>query len=271
MQSSTATRQDPLETAGDAGRDGSAVEGDGRTEDRAAKLARLRRTVRAIERGDSGGGRAMPLGVPAIDAALGGTGLPLACLHAVEGTAADGFAAAVAGRLLGSTAGNGSGVVVWCAPAAARARLYPSGLLGLGLDPNRLILVFCHRRAEMLAVMEDALRSGAPALVAAELAGDPDPLTSRRLQLACEAGGVTGLLLLAESGGDHRTAPAAFHSRWRIEPAPMAKSKTMAARWRLALVRNRGGVTGCWDVDWDGATHRFALAAEIGNRASGHR
>ena len=62
-------------------------------------LARLRRVVRSLEEGRIGGRRAMPFGVAAIDTALGGQGLPLACLHAVEGTAADGFAAAVAGRL----------------------------------------------------------------------------------------------------------------------------------------------------------------------------
>jgi protein ImuA len=250
-----------------------------RAEERAATLARLRGVVQAIGQGGSiGGRRAMPMGVPAIDAVLGGDGLPLACLHAVEGAAADGFVAAMAGRLLGSMAANGSGVLVWCVPASARARLYPPGLVGLGLDPGRLIVVLCHRRAEMLAVMEDALRSGAPVLVVGELAGDPDARASRRLQLACEAGGVTGVLLLTDKGcGGHTAAAsvAAFHSRWRIEPVPARataggretpEEKTMTARWRLALVRNRGGMTGCWDVDWDDATHRFALAAEAGNR-----
>ena len=252
-----------------------------RNVDRATALARLRGVVQSIERGGGiGGRRTMPFGVAAIDAALGGDGLPLACLHAVEGAAADGFVAAVAGRLIGPVAAQDAGVaipgvVVWCVPAGARARLYPPGLAGLGLDPGRLIVVLCHRRAEMLAVMEDALRSGAPALVVAELAGDPDAMTSRRLQLACEAGGVTGVLLLADGGCSGRTAGAsvaAFHTRWRIDPAPPQPGegtgaagspgeKTIATRWRLALVRNRGGAGGCWDVDWDDATHRFALAA----------
>ena len=249
--------------------------------DRAGALARLRRAVRAIEEGGIGGRRAMPLGVAAIDAALG-EGLPLACLHAFEGAAADGFAAAVAGRLLDPGAADGPGVpipgvVVWCVPAGARARLYPPGLAGLGLDPGRLIVVLCHRRTELLAVMEDALRSGAPTLVVAELAGDPETMTSRRLQLACEAGGVTGVLLLGENGRDGRTAGAsvaAFHTRWRIEPAPalaetMGKhlgERPMATRWRLSLARNRAGATGCWDVDWDDETHRFALVAPFGDR-----
>jgi protein ImuA len=284
--------QDEFEDAGrDAGRDAGAAPRGDPAEERAATLARLRGVVRAIEGGGSGR-RAIPFGVTEIDAALGGEGLPLACLHAVEGTAADGFVAAVAGRLIGLVAGedrggtapaiSGAGVLVWCVPAGAGARLYPAGLLGLGLDPGRLIVVLCHRRAEMLAVMEDALRSGTPALVIAELAGDPDALTSRRLQLACEAGGVTGVLLLAEERGGGRIAAsvAAFHSRWRIDPRPTEratgregtpKETTIATRWRLSLVRNRGGTTGCWDVDWDDETHRLALVAQIGNGASGNR
>lgn len=239
--------------------------------ERAAVLNRLRHAVRAIERGSLGDRRTLPLGVPAIDAVLGGEGLPLACLHGFEGRAACGFAAALAGRLM-----DPAGVVVWCVPAGARARLYPPGLAALGLDPGRLMVVLCHRRAEMLAVMEDALRSGAAALVVAELAGDPEARASRRLQIACEAGDVTGVLLL--TGNDHRrtagASVAALHTRWRIEPAPSlpkgggegAGERTIAIRWRLALMRNRAGTTGCWDVSWDDKAHRFALAAEIGDR-----
>jgi protein ImuA len=251
-------------------------------------LARLRRHLRGSA--GSGGGAAgprLPLGAAAIDRALGG-GLPTASLHAVAGGGGAGFVAVLAGRL----AARAAGPVLWCLPAGEPAPLYPPGLPALGLDPGRLVAVLCRRPDEALQVMEDALRSGAPAAVVAEIVGEIGLTASRRLQLAAEAGATTGFLLLAaagpvdpcpappadpfpaagcDTGGAVRRAPGprpppgAWRTRWRVRPLPSRPPPPPAAagspgiRWRLALDRNRGGATGEWDVELDGTTHRFAV------------
>ena len=87
-------------------------------------LASLRAAVARIERGPSArDGGVLPLGVAAIDAALEEGGLRAGALHEIAGPAADGFAAALAGRL----AARGGGMVLWCAAGQGQSALHPPG------------------------------------------------------------------------------------------------------------------------------------------------
>ncbi|MEE8445385.1 MAG: hypothetical protein V3S44_08535, partial [Alphaproteobacteria bacterium] len=156
-------------------------------------LKTLRAAVARIERGDTGAARrALPLGVAAIDAALGEGGLCRAALHEIFGAAADGFAALLAGRL----AARDGGAVLWCVARRGGGDLYPPALWAFGLDPSRLVLVRCRGRAGMLSAMEEGLRCSGLAAVLGEADRLPDMIAGRRLQLAAEEGGVTGFLLL---------------------------------------------------------------------------
>jgi protein ImuA len=116
------------------------------------------------------------------------------------------------------------GPVVWIRPDWAPERLNAAGLQPLA-DPSRLILVLAPRDDSLLWAAEEALRSGAAALVIAELLAPPALTPTRRLHLAAETGaeaarrdGVTaplGLILLPGTGGAQ-----GVESRWHLSPAP---------------------------------------------------
>jgi protein ImuA len=233
-------------------------------------LAMLQATIARIERGAAAGVRrdAVPLGLPAIDAALPGGGLAAGVVHEVTGSAAGGFVALLAGRF--------AGPVLWCVMASSRTELYGPGLAAFGLDTRRLVIARCASRQDMLWAMEEGLRDPALAVVV----GEPDrtvALTaSRRLQLAAETGGATGLVLRrgAEEGV---LAPSAVFSRWQADSVPalgMPGAPMEGARWRLELLRCRGEMHGAWSrtwpktwiVDWRDATRDLSLVPGAGHR-----
>ena len=246
-------------------------------------LAGLRARIHALEQGTAGetatdGAAAIPTGAAPIDAALPWGGLPRAVLHEVIGTdlaAAAGFCAALSARLAG-----GRGTVLWCRRRRdpwGRA-LYGPGLAAFGLVPERLIVARGRSETDVLWAMEEGLRSGAPAAVLGEV-GSLAPNTARRLQLAAEAGGVTGLLLTGVTGVTGATGaggampPSPAVTRWRVSAAAGRAGSGVGQRspWRVELLRCRGGAghgaPAAWIVEWrDGTTGRFAVVAAPGHR-----
>ncbi|MDQ2103547.1 hypothetical protein QSG27_12680, partial [Azospirillum sp. C340-1] len=87
--------------------------------------------------------------------------------------------------------------------------------------------------------------------------GGLDLTASRRLQLAAESSGVTGILLQnASRNAARRSAASAAVTRWRIAPAPSQPEEPGVGdpRWRAELERCRGGRPGAWLLEWrDGA------------------
>lgn len=241
-------------------------------------LQYLRATVARIERGglaEGGEDSALPLGVADIDRALGEGGLRRGALHEISGAAATGLAAVIAGR-----AAWGGGSVLWCGAGRGRGGLYPPGLAMLGLPPSSLLLVDCRNERELLAVAEEGLRNTGLAALLLEVSRMPDMTASRRLQLAAEAGGVLGLLLCPGATRRHgagwrrdvRSAgamapdmlpPSPAISRWRASHAPAGPGGSF--RWRLELLRCRGGGAGKWMVDWNEKTHCLALVSPAGD------
>ncbi len=199
----------------------------------AAALSALRARIRALESPAAGSAAVEPLPFAGPEAALPDGGLQLGGLHqviAADDDAATGFVALVAGRL----AERLGRPVLWV-PAADD--LHPPGLAAWGLAPGRLILARAGSTAERLWVMEEGLRCPDLACVVGEIGRLP--LTAgRRLQLAAEAGGVTGVILHGDAGGIANSGL----TRWRVAAAP-------GGRWRLALERCRGGRPGEWEVD----------------------
>ena len=255
---------------------------------RAGVLGALRARVAAIET-SSKPGRVLPLGDPRLDLNLPGGGLPLGRWHELVGegleaedpAAVTGFAARLAAAL---SAGNGKtgdgkaggGETVW---VLRRDDLYAPGLAGLGLDPARLLFVTVRRDADALAAAEDALRAAGIAAVVAEVEA-LDLTAGRRLQLACERTGATGLILrrrralragapgLGGSGlgakAPERAEATAAATRWRIAPAPSQPEQPGFTgvgftghgftglgppRWRVELERCRGGRPGAWILE----------------------
>lgn len=249
------------------------------------RLARLRARIARIERGGGAAHPACPLGVPAVDGALPWGGLPRGALHEIGGAAerdlaAQSFAAVLLGMLAQGHHRNHAGrPVLWIAPDEGP---YAPALPGFGLDPAQVTVAHARRPADALWALEEGLRCPALAAVLAE-GPAPDFAQSRRLQLAAGESGVTALLL--EPAYDPLPASAAL-TRWRVAAAPSApeghESETVgdtvgetvgetveSARWRLDLLRARGGRPRHWWIEWSHethATHRLAVAADARDR-----
>ena len=244
----------------------------------AHSLAALRVRLAAVAM-PAGRHGAVAFGDPRVDAHLPPGGLALGALHEVmaEGIEAEtgalsaAFAAALLARLLTRT--GEARPVIWI---ARRADLYPPGLAAYGLDPARLLLVQSGGDARTLGAAEAALRDGAVAAVVAETGSFPR-LAGRRLTLAAEAGGSTGLVLrrwphgrkAAASGRAEGTAA----TRWRIATAPSLPEGHAPGtpRWQVTLTHARGGRPGGWTMTVekgeDDAPHALRVVAGLADAA----
>jgi protein ImuA len=161
-------------------------------------------------------------------------------------------------------------MVLWCLP---RPDLYGPGLAAHGLDPARIVLVRAPRDAEILWAMEEGLRAPGILAVVGEVGAFP-AIASRRLQLAAERSGITAFLLRRwRDGGQaarERALPNAAATRWRIAAIPSRALRNEPgvghARWRVELLRCRGGEPACWETEVADATGHVSLAAALADR-----
>lgn len=224
-----------------------------------AQIARLERCDPRVDWGVAF------LGDRRLDSCLPGGGLPRGRWHELTGEGAEietpaslaGFAA----RLAGLTARDG--VILW---ALQRDDLHAPGLQGFGLDPAQLIFVRGKTDADVLAIVEDALRTRGIGAVIGETAAI-DLTAGKRLQLACERGGASAFMLRRRLYGANARAEeaSAATTRWRIAPAPSESDEPGlgAPRWRAVLQRSRGGRTGAWILESDDATDNAARHVRV--------
>jgi protein ImuA len=198
----------------------------------------------------------LALGVAGADHALGGGLLPGALheVHAGDWGAA-GFAACLGVKAAGASLNGKGGPLFWVRPdyeALEYGEISPGGLLELGGDPARLIMVRAPDATEALAAGADILACPHVGALVLELRGNPrslDLVASRRLAFAAAASGVT-VLLLREGAVE---MPGAALTRWHVTSAPSEERDDWGAPvFTAALVRNRLGPTGCWTMQWDG-------------------
>jgi protein ImuA len=216
------------------------------------------------------GGRTLSFGDARVDRCFPGGGLPLGCWHEFVGEGSDtetsAVTAAFGARLCGAVSRKGQ--VVW---VLRREDLYAPGLAELGLGPERLVVVRTSSEAQTLAALEDALRTRGVAAAVGEI--ERVGLTAgRRLQLACEHHGTTGLVLKRRLYGaapkaDARPEPAISASRWRITPRPSEPLEDEPGlgipRWEVRLQRTRGGRTGAWIMEAQDGAVPFRVVAEL--------
>src|SRR5262245_9818668 len=154
----------------------------------AQRLSALRRRIAAIEgtRSLLEDRKTLPLGVPGVDAALGG-GLAFGALHELQPAgpvhlgATFGFALALA---RGAHRTRPAGDVLWIETAFATAetgRLHGPGLDTFGLVLRRVLLVRVARPLDALWVMEEALGCRGIAATIAVAAQDRDLTATGRL------------------------------------------------------------------------------------------
>jgi protein ImuA len=193
------------------------------------------------------------LGAERIDARLGG-GLACAALHEVfaaqeeEASAAAAFAIILALRAM-LVSGDATKPILWIRDDRAErrcGRLYGPGLVELGVDPDRLILVNTPDELSTLRAGADGVKCGAVGAVVIEPYGKVralDLTATRRLSLAAAASGVLTLLLRVAA----EPAASAAQTRWRVAAAPsvpLAANAPGTSAFDVALLRHRSGIAG---------------------------
>jgi protein ImuA len=221
-------------------------------------IEQLRQRLQALQRtaGIADAASALPLGIAAIDTALGG-GLVRGALHEIAAPS-EAHLAAATGFALGLVS---SRRLLWIAEDMALAESgapYGPGLDAFGLLPERLLTVAAARPHDLLWAMEEALRCRAIGVAIGEVRhGEIDMVALRRLSLAAAESGALALLLRGAPSTDASTAA----TRWIVGAAPSAPAHGPGPpRFAAQLVRNRRGPLGSWILEWSDSDERFALA-----------
>lgn len=201
----------------------------------------------------------VPLGHEGADAYLSG-GLERGVLHEVYSVmgheaAATGFAAGLAMRVMENKH------LLWIAQDFAATEfgaLSATGLLELGFDPDRLLMLCVANADDGLRAAGDALTCQALGAVVIEMSGRPkafDLTTSRRLTLAAAQKSVTVFLLRFCAQPSISTA----ETRWLVRGAPSCEQDENWGQpvFGVQLIRNRHGQTGEWMMEWNGNERIF--------------
>ncbi|GGI21847.1 ImuA family protein [Bradyrhizobium guangdongense] len=195
------------------------------------------------------------LGHSEADRALKG-GLARAAIHEVfcegrQGASGTGFVMGLAGRV------SAQRPLLWVRQDFSEIEtgaLSMSGLAELGLDPRRVVMVRAADVESALRTSADALACDALGAVVLELWGETrqfDLVASRKLTLAAQGSGVTGLLLRMAA----QPLPSTAETRWMLRaahsPPGSAWSAWGAPRFDAELLRNRHGLCGRWIMEWN--------------------
>jgi protein ImuA len=219
----------------------------------APRLAQLRATLAKAGLEPPEKHTRVPLGCTSLDLSLNG-GLARGALHEIfahpgDETAATGFAVALAQRL------NARKHLLWIRQdfsTLEHGELSATGLLELGLDPKRILVLHVADAVSALRAAGDALTCAALGAILIETTGEAKILnlvTSRRLTLASAQDGVTAFLLRFSA----KPQVSAAETRWHVRSQ---RSLITNEHWgnpvfETELVRNRHGTTGHWVVEWN--------------------
>ena len=232
-----------------------------------AVLAQLREQLRGIEGGSYRRREALPFGIDAVDGALATTGLRLDALHEIAGASPSMGDDAAATLFMAGIAARAWGPVLW---VVRRRDLFAPGLAQAGLSHTRVIYAEAGDDADLLGIMEEGLRHRGLGAVIGE-AKRAGLAATRRLQLAAEGGRTIALLMKRHGRAEEDPIgqPSAAVTRWRIATAPSAPLPVAGvgrARWRVELVRQKGGAPGEWLLEGCDETGRCALPAKLVDR-----
>jgi protein ImuA len=189
------------------------------------------------------------LGDDAVDTRLG-SGLGRAALHEVfAGQGEDAGAAAVFALILALRGGEKTKPILWVRDDRAQrlsGLVYGPGLIALGADPSRFILINAPDELATLRAASESVKCGAVGAVLIEPYGKANGLdltATRRLALAANSSGVLTLLLRI---GAEPSASAA-QTRWRVSAAPSVSLEANAPGMtclNVSLLRHRAGLAG---------------------------
>ncbi len=157
---------------------------------------------------------------------------------------------------------HGKGPVFWVCESWKTDHINPPGFSSF-FDPKRLFLARTKDQLEMLAVAEEALRSGVVPLVVLELSTPLSLLAGRRLQLAAEAGKSTGLCMIPQGMGSNSA-----ETRWQCAPIFDQGDSTLQ-RWEI--IKNKTGTFAAWDVKWNAEARRIIVVSEAAQQQGSAR
>src|SRR6185369_12770783 len=168
-----------------------------------------------------------------------------------QGAAATGFVMGVAGRVTARRP------LLWVRQDFSDIEMGAqsmSGLAELGLDPRRVVMVRAADVESALRTSADALACDALGAVVLELWGEArqfDLVASRKLTLAAQSSGVTGLMLRMAA----EPQPSTAETRWIVRAAHSPPASSPWSAWGAPLldaqlVRNRHGPVGRWIMEW---------------------
>jgi protein ImuA len=237
------------------------------TSARTSTLATLRGRIERIEASTCAiAPNRVALGHAEADAALCG-GLATAAVHEVfaeghQSAAATGFVAGLSARV------SARRPLVWvrqdfCDLEAGTLSM--NGLSELGLDPRCLVTVRASDVESALRAAADALACDALGAVVLETWGQAkalDLVASRKLTLAAQASGVTGLLLRIAAAPLPSTAETRWIVRAAHSPPPSQWGVWGSPCFDAELARNRHGPTGRWIMEWKCDECLFSEAAD---------
>lgn len=170
-------------------------------------------------------------------------------MHEVEGRGRRAFALFQAARH--------SGPLVWILPAHVRETPMLRGFQqGVG---ERLHLLRPANETDLLWCAEEALRAAPVGLVIVEPEQPLSLIAGRRLQLAADAGGTTGLALIRQGAGSN-----AAETRWYCEPLAATATDSTPQRW--CLIKNKKGTLGDWTLNWNDTSDTFHMVSEARER-----
>ena len=194
----------------------------------------LQEQVRRIENAHHRGGATISSGSPALDRHLPDHGFQGGSL--VEWVAlGEGAGAGTLAMLAAREACRSGGSLV---VIDRRHTFYPPAAASLGVELQRLILVYPQNAKDHEWALDQTLRCAGAAAVVSWVETIVEPRTFRRLQLAAEMGGSLGLLV--------RPYTACKEPSWadlRLQVQPLAGAAS-ARRVRVELLRCRGAGRG---------------------------
>ena len=225
---------------------------------RSTMLAALRGSIERIEaHGAAYSSRKVPLGHAEADAHLQGG---LAIGRHARGVCGSRPAERGGDRLCrGACRARGRAAARWSgsgriSPKLKSGAVSMSGLSEFGLDPRLLVSVRAADVDHALRATADALACDAVGAVVLEVWGEArqfDLVASRKLTLAAQASGATGLVL--RMAAEPRASTA--ETRWIVRAAHSPPGSSPSSAWgsplfETQLVRNRHGPTGRWIMEW---------------------
>jgi len=194
----------------------------------------------------------VPVGIAEVDAALHG-GVLKGALHEVY--AAAGHEASATGFAVGLAARVAKGKpILWIRQDFAGlefGEVAATGLLELGIDPSKFLILRVANAEDALRAASDALTCASLGAVVIEVVGEHKVLdlkASRRLTLGAAETNVTALMLRFNAMPDASSA----ETRWQIRAG---RSKPDDENWGMPrfeaeLLRNRHGRNGHWVMEW---------------------